>query len=570
MIWKKRAGLMVAIASAIALLAVACGSDPETGPAASGGSTPEPTSTVAPAATAVPTPVDATFPGIDVGEPNGVVSYEDLVNALEAAGVEMAASDMVFPPSVFEVSGRAIEVGGDQDSEVPAIVFEFEDVETRLSVQAEAQEPGGDIEASLEDFDRLAFFGSGNLILMYIGKDADTIDLLSTILGRSFLTRSDDGDTIGGVDEPAGLQKLVNAPIESVDLIIMESDPVQITATIVAGLPNGCAEPGGSVTHIAGHIYGVTVSNSVPASGDVACTDNYRTYEEIVGLGSGEVGAEFRPGVTYTLAVNDKVLEFTVNGIINEVATLSGYDALMLSLAEQGVTPQATDETIGGVFGLDAGIIKLGDEDIQVHEFETTALADGAASGVTVDGGTIKSSDGSVSSVRWIAPPHFFLRGNVIVLYVGEDAGALSALVGALGDSFAGSAIDVAKPVPEPTPTTGDDPLPFPIPTQPAPIESVEVAFLESFPVQHMLQIVAGLENSCIEPHGSQAVTTIGADGKNVVTVEVTNVVSPPGLVCAEIYRTYEENINLGSEFEPGSEWDVFVNGELETSFVAQ
>jgi len=70
-------------------------------------------------------------------------------------------------------------------------------------------------------------------------------------------------------------------------------------------------------------------------------------------------------------------------------------------------------------------------------------------------------------------------------------------------------------------------------------------------------QPVAGTENSCIEPFGSQSVTTVGADGKNVVSVEVTNVVGPPGTPCDELYRTYEKNINLGSGFESGSEWDV-------------
>lgn len=571
MIWKKKTVMVGTLASAIALLAVACGSDSETGPSASIGTTPEPTSTAPPpTSTPVPTPDDVSLPGIDVGEPNGVVNYDDLVDALEAAGVDMAASDMAFPPSLFDVSGRAIEVGGVQDSAVPAVVFEFESSEARFQAQAEIQEPRSDTAASLDDFDRLALFGTGNLIVMYIGNNADTIDLLGSILGRPFTSKSDTDDVVGGVDEPVLLRRLVNAPIESVDLVIMESDPVQITATIVAGLPNGCAEPGGTVSHIAGNVYGVTVSNSVPGADDIICTDDYRVYEENVRLGSREVGAEFMSGVTYTLVVNDKTLEFTVNGVVNQEATLSGYDGVMLALARQDAIPQATDETVGGVFGIEAGIIKLGNQDVQVHEFETVALADGAASGVTSDGGTIKMSDGSVASVRWIAPPHFFQRGNAIVLYVGDDATVLSTLVGALGTSFAGSQIDAAKPLPEPTPTPGGGLAPFPIPTQPAPIESVEVAFLESFPVQHMLQIVAGLENSCIEPYGSQAVSTAGVDGNNTVTVEVTNVVSPPGTVCAEIYRTYEENINLGSGFEPGSEWDVFVNGELIISFTAQ
>jgi hypothetical protein len=47
-------------------------------------------------------------------------------------------------------------------------------------------------------------------------------------------------------------------------------------------------------------------------------------------------------------------------------------------------------------------------------------------------------------------------------------------------------------------------------------------------------------------------VTTTVIDGKNVVEVEVTNVVGPPGTACDASHRTYEENINLGKDFEPG------------------
>jgi len=144
----------------------------------------------------------------------------------------------------------------------------------------------------------------------------------------------------------------------------------------------------------------------------------------------------------------------------------------------------------------------------------------------------------------------------VIALYLGDDSTAPFALLGVAGESFAGSPISTTKPLPEPV-IDPNEPVPFPIPAQLAPIESVEVQFLESFPVQHALLIVAGTENSCIEPFGSQSVTTVGADGKNVVSVEVTNVVGPPGTPCDELYRTYEKNINLGSGFESGSEWDV-------------
>ena len=386
-------------------------------------------------------------------------------------------------------------------------------------------------------------------------------------LGDPIASRSD-GDA---VDQTATIRKLADAPIQSVELVIMKSDPVQITALIVVGLPNGCHEAAGVATHIAGGILGVNVQNSVPALDGIACTDNFRTYVESVRLGSSttDVLSPFKNDVIDTLVVNDHVIKFTTNGVQDDAATLSGYDALRLAFAQQDVASQVSEEITGGVFGIEAGIIKIGDA-VRVHEFDSSALASGAASGVTVDGGTIKLPDGSVSSVRWIAPPHFLLVDNVIALHIGDDATVLSPLLAIAGESFAGSQIDQSKPEPAPTASPDDGPGPVPTPTQRAPIESVEVAFLESVPVQHALRIVAGLENSCLESYGSQAVTTTGADGKNLVEVEVTNIVGPPGTACDASYRTYEENINRGSDFEPGSEWDVYVNGEFQISFTAE
>ena len=84
--------------------------------------------------------------------------------------------------------------------------------------------------------------------------------------------------------------------------------------------------------------------------------------------------------------------------------------------------------------------------------------------------------DGSISSVNWIGPPHFFLLDNVIALYIGDDETVISALLGISGESFAGSPIELVQngPTQAPTPDTGAL-APFPVPTQPAPIESVEL-----------------------------------------------------------------------------------------------
>ena len=72
--------------------------------------------------------------------------------------------------------------------------------------------------------------------------------------------------------------------------------------------------------------------------------------------------------------------------------------------------------------------------DLQLFEY-------GAASAASTDAQRI-SPDGSgtaTSKITWIAPPHFFLKGRVMVLYVGHDSAVLSLLESLLGSQFAGS-----------------------------------------------------------------------------------------------------------------------------------
>ena len=164
-------------------------------------------------------------------------------------------------------------------------------------------------------------------------------------LGDPIASRSD-GDA---VDQTATIRKLADAPIQSVELVIMKSDPVQITALIVVGLPNGCHEAAGVATHIAGGILGVNVQNSVPALDGIARTDNFRTYVESVRLGSSTTDAlsPFKNDVIDTLIVNDHVIKFTTNGVQDDAATLSGYDALRLAFAQQDVASQVSEEITG-------------------------------------------------------------------------------------------------------------------------------------------------------------------------------------------------------------------------------
>jgi len=84
-------------------------------------------------------------------------------------------------------------------------------------------------------------------------------------------------------------------------------------------------------------------------------------------------------------------------------------------------------------FSVKGQIIVIGDQDVQVFEYRSLKAAELDASKVSNTG-----SSAGMSMPMWIAPPHFFKNGRLIVLYVGEKPSVLKALEDALGPQFAG------------------------------------------------------------------------------------------------------------------------------------
>jgi hypothetical protein len=84
-------------------------------------------------------------------------------------------------------------------------------------------------------------------------------------------------------------------------------------------------------------------------------------------------------------------------------------------------------------FSVKGQMITIGDQHVQVFEYRSLKAAE-------LDASKVKSTGSSVgtSMPMWIAPPHFFKSGRLIVLYAGESASVLKALEDALGPQFAG------------------------------------------------------------------------------------------------------------------------------------
>ena len=93
----------------------------------------------------------------------------------------------------------------------------------------------------------------------------------------------------------------VDAPVESVKVVVSDTDPRRFTLQIVSGLPSGCAQFNGYETTIEGNNVVVSVTNLVLV-GPVACTTDYRYQQGEIALGDG-----FTVGQLYRVIVNGTV-----------------------------------------------------------------------------------------------------------------------------------------------------------------------------------------------------------------------------------------------------------------------
>jgi hypothetical protein len=70
--------------------------------------------------------------------------------------------------------------------------------------------------------------------------------------------------------------------------------------------------------------------------------------------------------------------------------------------------------------------------DVQVFEFADAEAANAAVAMLGPDGNP------PTMMIEWVAPPHFYQAGRLVVLYVGNDAAITQALTDTLGAQVAG------------------------------------------------------------------------------------------------------------------------------------
>jgi len=89
----------------------------------------------------------------------------------------------------------------------------------------------------------------------------------------------------------------------------------------------------------------------------------------------------------------------------------------------------------------------------------------------------------------------------------------------------------------------------------PAPIEDLSIAMTKSLPPQYLLHITSGLPGGCVKFDNYEVVREGDA-----VRVSVWNLEPVAPVPCTLEYGYQETSINLGSDFEAGKSYTVFVN----------
>lgn len=118
-----------------------------------------------------------------------------------------------------------------------------------------------------------------------------------------------------------------------------------------------------------------------------------------------------------------------------ETATepVASYDGLLGALREQGSTVEFVGPMSQPFFAPEGRVLRVDGQEVQVFEFPGEQELEATAETISPDGSSI-----GTTMISWVAAPHFYKSGRLIVLYVGEEDGVVQVLETVLGPQIAG------------------------------------------------------------------------------------------------------------------------------------
>jgi hypothetical protein len=114
---------------------------------------------------------------------------------------------------------------------------------------------------------------------------------------------------------------------------------------------------------------------------------------------------------------------------------VADYASLIDAIESRGILVQHKEDLAAdsSSFSVPTKIVSIGGADIQVFEFQNELDTEVAVFTVSEDGTEI-----GTSIIRWMDTPHFYAKGKIIVLYVGQNPEITNLLESLLGTQFAG------------------------------------------------------------------------------------------------------------------------------------
>ena len=108
----------------------------------------------------------------------------------------------------------------------------------------------------------------------------------------------------------------------------------------------------------------------------------------------------------------------------DSAAVLDDLRAAGLTMTDGGPVEQPFLTAKGRVYAVEGG-------DLQLYTYASESAAQADAAKIS------PAADIEGMKVSWMAPPHFYRRGNTLAIYVGTDPRTLGALQRVLGAPFA-------------------------------------------------------------------------------------------------------------------------------------
>ncbi len=361
-----------------------------------------------------------------------------------------------------------------------------------------------------------------------------------------------------------GLRRTHAADLGNIDDIfvnIAESDPPQYFLEVTAGLPNGCVTYNGFVVARAGDEIQVTVTNLEPVDELRACSAIYGLNQITVPLGS-----DFEPGREYTVLVNDVAHTFTAQGPGSSDYTTSSDRPLPNGWVAVPSNVESVEIRVGQGMPVEASLVAvvgLPSTCYAVGNYTMTRTTDDIRARLTtfMDPGT----DTACAEIYQIVE---------VVMPLGDGVGACD-VYDVTANNIRGLRLQVIHPAvrcanpdetPAPTPPVTSEPDGDAMDVVPAPIETVRINVAESFPPQYFVAITSGLPNGCIRFNDIE----VARDG-TMIAIAVTNLApTDEGVMCTQVYGTVENNVQLGTDFQPGVTYTVNVNNSVIETFEAQ